>query len=205
MLRNGFITQAEKDAAVAEKVKFSSRSAFVRRTAIRSYFVDNAISEVKQDLMKIGYSQEAANTAIYGGGLRIYTTMDSKVQTQMNKVFNDESYFPNGRLDGKKVQASMVILDPNTAQVRAMYGGHGRKTGDFVLNRATDIERQPGSSIKPIAVYGPALDQNVINSATVIDDAPSHLLNTSEYYPTNAGGGYGGFTQIWNSGRAMDR
>ncbi|MEI6602592.1 MAG: PBP1A family penicillin-binding protein [Clostridia bacterium] len=201
MLNNKFITQAQYDKAIATKLKFSNRPT-TNRVAIqnaiyRPYFVDNVLKEVKSDLIKLGYSEDGAVSAIYGGGLKIYTTMDSSIQKQMNSVFNNESYFPNRPLNGKKVQASMVIIDPTTGQIKAMYGGHGKKSGDFLLNRATDIERQPGSSIKPIAVYGPALDQGIITQATVIDDAPSHMLGGSRYYPTNATGGYGGFTPIW--------
>ncbi len=203
MLNNNLITNTEYTKAFAQKLVFKNRSAVVtpdntpHNVTYRPYFVDNALKEVKADLIKIGYSEDGASSAIYGGGLKIYTTMDSNIQKQMNKVFNDDRYFPNGPLRGKVVQGSMVIIDPNNGQIKAMYGGHGKKSGDFVLNRASDIERQPGSSIKPIAVYGPALDQKIITMATTIDDAPSHMLGGSTLYPTNADGGYKGYTPIW--------
>jgi len=205
MLRNNLITQTQYTKAYKEKIKFRTANRSTTHTTTntnktyRTFFVDDVLKEVKADLIKSGYSEDGAVSAIYGGGLKIYTTMDSAIQSQMDKVFNDESFFPNPALNGKKVQASMVIIDPSNGQVKAMYGTHGKKAGDFVLNRASAVERQPGSSIKPIAVYGPALDKRIITMGTIIDDAPSYMQGGSKVYPRNAGGGYRGFTPIWQA------
>ncbi|MEI6132140.1 MAG: transglycosylase domain-containing protein [Bacillota bacterium] len=204
MLKNNFISQTQYDKALiqANNMKFVNKVIIAKdntgkKVPTRPYFVDNVLKEVKDDLVKIGYSDEGATSAIYGGGIKIYTSMDSTVQAQMNKVFNDNSYFPNANVNGKPPQAAMIIIDPQTGQVRAVYGGHGKKNADFVLNRATDIERQPGSSIKPIAVYGPAIDQKIITAGTVIDDSPSHLAGGTKIYPHNADGRFSGLTPIW--------
>lgn len=69
-------------------------------------------------------------------------------------------------------QASFTIIENGTGHVKVLVGGRGEKTGKRTLNRATDSRRQPGSTMKPLAVYGPALDTGMVTLATAIDDAP---------------------------------
>jgi penicillin-binding protein 1A len=77
-----------------------------------------------------------------------------------------------------------------------MYGGFGEKKSN-TLNRATQIERQPGSAIKPIAIYGPALNERLITPATVIDDAPLYLNGVDKgLYPQNYTQTFRGLTTI---------
>lgn len=69
-------------------------------------------------------------------------------------------------------QMSFTLMDQHTGYVKVIVGGRGEKSGNRTLNRAVDTTRQPGSSIKPLADYGPALDIGAITLATAIDDAP---------------------------------
>lgn len=70
-------------------------------------------------------------------------------------------------------QISFSIMEQSTGYVKVLVGGRGDKNTDRGLNRATnDVARQPGSSIKPLVAYGPALDTGAITLATAIDDAP---------------------------------
>lgn len=69
-------------------------------------------------------------------------------------------------------QVSFSVMDQYNGQVKVLVGGRGDKSGNRTLNRAVDSKRQPGSSIKPIGVYGPALDTGAITLASAIDDAP---------------------------------
>ncbi len=69
-------------------------------------------------------------------------------------------------------QVSFSVMDQYNGQVKVLVGGRGDKSGNRTLNRAVDSKRQPGSSIKPIGVYGPALDTGAITLAAAIDDAP---------------------------------
>jgi penicillin-binding protein 1A len=82
----------------------------------------------------------------------------------------------------------MVIMDPYTGEVKALYGGRGEKTGDRVLNRATQTKRQPGSSIKPLAVYTPAVEYNMLTYSSLIYD---YHVKTAKgtYYPKAPGSG----------------
>ncbi len=83
-------------------------------------------------------------------------------------------------------QISFTIMDQATGQVKVMVGGRGDKTLNRSLNRASnDIARQPGSSIKPLAVYGPALDTGTYSLASAIDDAPYYYSGTDAKLVTN--------------------
>ena len=67
-------------------------------------------------------------------------------------------------------QASVTVMDQYTGQVKAIVGGRGEKTTSLGLNRATDSKRQPGSTFKILAAYGPAMDQGLIGLGTVVED-----------------------------------
>ena len=79
----------------------------------------------------------------------------------------------------------MVIMDPYTGQIKALTGGTGQKTINFGLNRAVNAYRSPGSSIKPIASYGPAMEYGLITPSTVVNDDPDIKLNGTWWYPHN--------------------
>ncbi|MDP4094399.1 MAG: PBP1A family penicillin-binding protein [Bacillota bacterium] len=198
MLDQKYITQEQYDQAINEKLNFNQGSTKDLTTAsTQSYFVDQVVLDVKKDLMAKGLSEQIALKTIYNNGLKIYTTMDSNVQKAVDSVYNDPKYFPSVAGKSDPPQSGMVIVDPKTSQVRAMYGGNGQKKGNS-LNRATQIARQVGSSMKPIAVYGPQIDQGLITPATVVDDVPVHLdsSNKSHLYPQNDDNSYAGLTTV---------
>ena len=204
MLKQGMISDEEYDEALAEKITVIPKAVTAAVTLKpNSYFIDCVIDEVKNDLMaEKGMTSEMALAQIYNYGLRIYTTQSPGVQSALDSVFNDPQYFPDINPDAQKnnelPQGAMVILDPNTAQIKAICGGYGEKLADRTFNRATQARRQPGSSIKPIAVYGPALDQHTITLATVVDDTPSHYdpVNPERIYPKNSSNDFRGLTTI---------
>lgn len=106
---------------------------------------------------------------IYNGGFKIYTTVDPQIQAAAEAAFNDPANFPPS-VDKTLVQAAMTIIDPATGAIRAMVGGRNYKFGDF--DRAWQAERQPGSTIKPLVVYAPALEKGGYYPGTVMDDMP---------------------------------
>jgi penicillin-binding protein 1A len=197
MLKSNFITQSEYDKAKSEELMFVKRKVSVS-TSKQSYFVDQVIKDVINDLEAKGMSNSVASNAVYNSGLKIYTTMDSKMQASMDAVYKDPKYFPGGKNSvGKLPQSAMAVVDSSTSQVRAMYGGRGKKIIDSGLNRATQIYRQAGSSFKPIADYGPAINEHIITPATVIDDAPVYLAGISKgLYPRNFTRTYQGLVTI---------
>lgn len=93
-------------------------------------------------------------------------------------------------------QSSTVVLDHSNGEIKAIIGGRGQ-SGRNILNRAYSSVRQPGSTMKPIAVYGPALD-NGKTLATIIDDVP-HYNESHVLWPVNWYGEYRGLTTIRES------
>lgn len=186
MFEQGYITQAEYDQAMAEQIQVVTydNSSDTTQKATLSYFEDYALEEVIQDLMdKYGYTYETAEDKVLKGGYRIYTTMDKDIQDYLDVVFADQdaenSIFPNVQGYNLKTfsyveeqpNAAMVIMEPNGKLV-GIAGGRGEKEGDRILNLATDGVRQPGSSIKPLSVYGPAMDFDMIYWSKIFDDSP---------------------------------
>ncbi len=204
MLLQNMITENEYNEAIAEDLKIYSGEdgETVSSNNVQSYFVDYVITQVKKDLMeKENISSDAASIKIYNSGLKIYTTQDTKIQNIMDEEFkNIENFDMNKTITNPamQAQAAMLILDPSTGQIRGMYGGYGAKENSFSLNRATSMQRQPGSSFKPIAVYGPAIDLGLITPATVIDDVPVYMNSQTpnELYPRNSERTYKGLTTI---------
>jgi len=170
MLELGYIDQNEHDEAVAFKLNFTEFDPDELATgAINSYFVDHLINEILDDLVEKGYSEAMASKMIYSGGLKIVATVDPNVQRAMEDVFENTDNFPNST-GSNPAQASMAVLDPQTGQIKGLVGGIGKKTGNLVLNRATQTLRQPGSTIKPIGVYAPAFEYGIINPADIYED-----------------------------------
>ena len=154
-----------------------------RLQGTQSYFTDFVYEQVLNDLVEeLGYTEEYATNLLFNGGLKIITTVDPKIQGIVNSVFEDTSKLPKAS-GSTQAQAAMIISDPKTGQIKAVAGGVGQKDGARVLNRASQTLRQPGSSIKPIAVYAPALDKNVVNIATLVENTP---LVIKEWAPNNA-------------------
>ncbi|MGI6703491.1 MAG: transglycosylase domain-containing protein [Clostridia bacterium] len=174
MLDQGYISQQEYDSALREELEYVRGEVEEEEIAISSYFVDQVKVDVREALMeKFNYSKDEANNLLFNGGLKIYSTIDMKMQEIVEDAFRNPENFPETKEDAKGVpqpQAAMVIVDYKTGQVKAMVGGRGQE-GKMLLNRATQSYRQPGSSIKPISVYTAAID-NGYTAATVIDDVP---------------------------------
>lgn len=190
MAKLGYISQEECDAAQAKElsVKIGTVKKTEANERVQSYFVDAVITDVVRDLMeKENLTEGEATNRLYTGGFKIYSTMDPKVQNAIDKVYQDKSNFPGS--GSNKPQSAMVVMDPYTGQIKGLAGGIGEKTVNRGFNLATQAKRQPGSAIKPLAVYGPAIEYNVITPATVVNDAS---LTIGEWSPKNSGGGYKG-------------
>lgn len=167
----GFIQdQSTYDKAISEKLAFKKTA--IEKVSNHSYFTDQVISDVVRDLQsEKGYSKVLAEKMIYGGGLKIYTTADSSIQKAMDNVYSEF----NVQVGSDTIQSAMVILDPKNGQIRGLIGGVGEKKGKRTFNRATQALRSPGSSIKPIAVYAPAIEKGIITPSSVFDDSPMKI------------------------------
>lgn len=144
-----------------------------------SFHTAAALNEIANQLAKekdIKY--EAAMDMIKNGGYKIYTTQDTSIQKIMEKEYLKDKYIDEATTEaGKKKkahsQSAMVIIDYKKGYVVGTVGGLGKDSSPIGQNRAVDSYLQPGSSIKPLAAVGPALEENVIVASTVYDDSPT--------------------------------
>ena len=202
MLSQGFITQEEYDEAVAYEMVFTNSENYQgsqvsdsesgsNENKIDSYYVDYVVKTVLEDLQKMGYTERKAKSLLYGGGLKIYTAVDFDVQNALEDVYENYKRMPD-----ETVQGAMVVMNYE-GRVLGLVGGTGEYSGSLELNRAFQSYRQPGSSIKPLSVYGPAFEKSLnddsidIYWSTLIDDRPLKEVN-GKMWPTNEGGGYSG-------------
>ncbi len=180
------ISKEEYEEAIASDIGIHE-SRFEDTNNVYSYFVDTVINEIISDLQtEKGYTESFATQQVFGGGLKIYTTMDADIQNAMEEVFENSQNFPSG---ASKAQAAMVIMDPRSGEIKGVIGGKGTKTDSRGLNRATQTRRQPGSSIKPLSVYAPAIDKKVLNPSTILVDEP---ITIKDWSPKNSYSGYKG-------------
>ncbi len=193
MLELGKISEEEYTKAVSENLVFVQKEQAETVMSSSSYFVDAVIEEVLRDLQEEkGYAKQVALRMIYSGGLKIYTTADPHVQKTLEDVYINEKSFPKTSGDVKPESAA-VVMDPETGYIVGLVGGRGEKTASRTLNRATDTLRQPGSTIKPIAVYAPAIEYGHISPTSSVVDGP---ITINGWSPRNAGGGFSGTVTI---------
>lgn len=192
MLECGFITDKEYIEAIQEELKINDDyKKEVAAASVYSYFVDAVLTDVKEAFIAEGYTKEEAIDLIYQGGVKIYATQNPYIQKIVDEEYCNIENFPVNHLYSDPedmAQSSIVIMDQNNGHVLAMYGGYGEKTQSLSFNYATSAQRQPGSSIKPLLVYGPLVDQHVITPTSIIDDHKVFLdsHNPEDPWPTNS-------------------
>ena len=170
MLAQGLISQEEYDEAMKQEIKLSK----IQKEVETTYFADMIISDVTETLQKeLGLSKEEAEIKLFNGGLKIIATIDTDIQGIVEETFKNTKLFPESEEDANGIlqpEAAVIVIENGTGEIKAVMGGRSEKVRRG-LNRATQSLRQPGSTIKPLAVYAPALD-NGYTAGTVIDDAP---------------------------------
>ncbi len=183
MLEQELISKEQYDEAMSQElvvVDHSSKSSTdddsdgekLDKSNVYDFFVETVIDDVIDDLVNIkGYPKDEAQRLLYSGGLQIYSTVDPYVQRTMEEVFADDSNFAKVGKKEEQPQAAMTLMDYN-GHIVGIMGGRGEKTANRILNRATTSKRQPGSSIKPLAAYSPAIELNLATYSTYIEDAP---------------------------------
>lgn len=175
MYDQGHITAFEYDEALRTELVLDDTQRDNFEVPVNDYFVDALIDQLIEDLSeKYGCSAETASSMVYNGGYKIYATVDTEIQDIMEKVYeNQRKYFSKrSKLQkGKTVQSAMTIMDYE-GHIVGLVGGVGKKTVNRGLNRATAVPNQPGSTMKPLGVYAPALDKGVIHYSDIHEDKP---------------------------------
>lgn len=177
MLDNGMLDEDAYQEALHEEL--SPKSGAPLQTAY-GWFVDAVLEEAELQL-------DISAETLLAGGYTISTTLDTSMQSTLEDQFTKDVFPPNAS-DGVKVQSAAACVETASGAVRALVGGREYVTRRG-LNRATQLKRQPGSAIKPLAVYAPAIEYAGWTCASVILDEPT---NFNGYRPRNAGNAYYG-------------
>ncbi|MEW5785383.1 MAG: PBP1A family penicillin-binding protein [Bacillota bacterium] len=209
MRRLNYISEAEYQDALAADLVYGELPTYeYPHPYFVDYVVHHELIDILTSLPEFETTTEAYN-AIYMGGLRIYTTLDTPIQTRVEEVMNKpELYprtlyldmtklraaidanngnlppdYPNAYIDEEngvpQPQAAMVMADPKTGAIRALGGGREYAKNRNELLRFISL-RQPGSAIKPVITYAPAFEEGVLAGAgSVLDDAPLAVPTTS--------------------------
>lgn len=195
MKEQGLLTEADYKAALGESETLVFHEGDVTEgNDVNSYFTDTVIVSVLNDLMEYNnMSREEAYNLFYTGGLKVYLTIDTKIQSAMEDYAYNPENWPDLKYEDDGVtlkedkfqnQAAMVIMDYD-GNLLGIIGGVREKEESLGFNRAYSALRQPGSSFKPIAVYAPAIELNYINYSTAIADEPSSYDDDNAPWPRN--------------------
>ena len=206
MYQAGFITKEQYNTALTEQVHIVEVSE-QKQMYDMAYFVEYAISDVVTHLLeKRGLSNTSANRSsveneLRTSGYQIYTTVDPTIQKTVQDTLKGWENYPTladtskslmveTKEDGTVIetvepQAAAVIMDYHTGELRAIIGGRDEPTVRKGFNRASQSYTEVGSSIKPLAIYGPALDLGYSpGSITYNMDGPIAGWNTEKGYPS---------------------
>ncbi len=180
MHRLGYITEKECRDAQAEPVVLTEKA-----DNKYGYFIDMVLGEA-EGILSVDSEQ------LLSSGYRIYTTLDQDVQKQLELLYQDDAAFPAAAVDGDICQSAFCILDSRTSEIRAIVGGRKYETRRG-LNRGKDIRRQPGSAIKPVIVYAPAMEKLGYSTTTLVLDEKEDF---NGYVPKNFSDSYAGWVTM---------
>ncbi|MBL6538048.1 penicillin-binding protein PBP2A [Streptococcus suis] len=154
MVDAGAIDQATADAGFQVDLASQLNDTYAGKQSNYNYpsYFDAVIAEA---IERYGLTE----SDIINNGYRIYTEMDQASQASMQVIYDDESLFPTAAVDGSSAQSASVALDPTTGGVRALVGRVNSSEGQSFrsFNFATQSTRSPGSTIKPLVAYSPAV------------------------------------------------
>ena len=190
MYDQGYITKKEYESAKKEKLNITADERVLNQQSINSYFIDALITQVTSDLVKeYGYESSYASNLFYTKGLKVYATVNPDIQEAAESVFEDSETYAIPDSKGNLLTGSMTIMDYK-GNVVAMVGGIGQKTTNRGWNNATDAVRQPGSTMKPLAAYAPALEKNLITYSSILNDTATTYRDWTpkNWYNTYLGG-----------------
>ncbi len=200
MYKQGYLKKAEYEEAKNEELDFVRGENSPSSSNVYSYYEEVVLSDVIGDLAEAkGISRNAASQLVHNAGYEIYACIDKDIQAKVDAIYTDPEKLPKTYGSTKsQLQSAIVIIDQATGEIKALRGGTGDKTINYGLNRATGTTRPPGSSIKPIAVYGPAVEYGLISPSTlVLDKDEKHVqLTHTSWYPKNSPPGYDGIITI---------
>jgi penicillin-binding protein 2A len=186
MKDQGKIDQATYAASIIKPLHILHSKPVSSEAVKYPYYIDQMIREAGE---KYGLTQNE----VLHGGLRFYTTLNSQMQEAVERVYAKNRNFPTSSSD-QLIQSGAILVDPRDGGIKALVGGRGKQPFRS-FNRAVQLKRQPGSTMKPISVYTPALEHGYSPDDTLIDEP----VNFDGYQPRNSGGSYHGEVSIYES------
>lgn len=188
MVENKKLSQS--DANAYKKTSLGINSGYVANDSYNyPYFFDAVISEAAS-------RYNISEKSIMNDGYKIYTTLDQDQQQSMQDTYDNDNNFPDDSADGTMVQSASIAMNPKTGGVTAVVGGRGKHVFRG-FNRATQMRRQPGSTIKPIVVYAPALEHGYFYDSELQDKKQSY--GTNNYTPKNYDDTYSGKVPMYKA------
>lgn len=209
MYKAGAITLEERNAAMEDElvvIEKSTTTEMYECAHFLEYAVENVIDGFieQRGLENTVENRQVIENELRTGGYRIYTTVDPDIQNIVQTSFEEYEYpalknksdnvieqkDANGNIiEIRQPQAATVVMDQSTGQIKAMVGSRTKPTTRKTLNRAVSNSTLVGSSIKPLAVYGPAFEKGY-GLGTVVENikAPIEGWTTKEGYPTSSHG-----------------
>mgnify|MGYP004613853467 FL=1 len=184
----GYISENEYNEAVSQVdngLKFSKGN-LQNNSSVYSYHTDGLINEIVSDFSNRKHiSQDFATNYFYLSGSSIYSTQNSDIQKVVENECKNKKYVLKSSKTDDYAQAAVVIMDQSNGYVIACSGGLGEKTKSRGFNRATQMKRQTGSSMKPVAVLAPAIEKKLVTNVTVFADEPTTFTdyNGEAYSP----------------------
>ena len=180
MRDQGMISESEEEKAQSEAVILAEKN-----EVEYGYYTDMVLAEAENIL-------SMDSEELLSSGCRIFTTLDQKLQEEVETLFKKASNFPPDAKDGEQCQSAVCILDSKTGEIRAVMGGRSYETRRGI-NRAIDIKRQPGSAIKPVLVYAPAIEKLGLTPISLVLDEKEDF---NGYIPKNFANSYKGWVTL---------
>lgn len=202
MLELEMISQSQHDEAYGAEISLIQHTSQQKSGAVvYPYYVDAVIDDVIEYFQEqAGVSREQATDMLYYGGYRIYTCVDLDIQAKIDAVYGDPENIPKTR-DGKALQSAMTVVEPASGNIVGMAGGVGEKKISRGLNWACSrlARRPPGSSLKPVSTYGPAMDAGLITPNTYFMDSEETRLSGTDWMPFNDNRKYNGPVTVYSA------
>ncbi len=182
MYDNHFITFEQYKKAMNSKIVLKKQSANFFGLIVAPYFTDYV-----RNWLIDKYGEDI----VYTSGLKVYTTLDTRLQRYAFIAVKTGVLRLKKRYDG--LQSALLAMDPKTGYIKAMVGGFSYEKSQF--NRALQAERQPGSSFKPF-IYLTAISQGYMPTDTVKDEPEVFRFNGKEWRPQNYEGTFHGTVSL---------